>query len=145
MTLSIGSIFVQIYMTLIAFVIFVIPTLIIAACSAIIVCIIWSKSMHRPQHQQSLDKQNRQQQQQQPQQKTALVRLTTTRRNHGAHAITSLIGSPSPRHVTSHDSTDSNSIATSSSGGVIPQAKIRTVKMTCVIVLGKAAKKPFSV
>ncbi|BET01232.1 receptor [Nesidiocoris tenuis] len=82
----------QIYMSLVALTLFVVPAFVISACYAVIVYTIWTKSVHITRDSQQ----------------------TTPLKNGDKH--------------------DEADIRRASSRGIIPRAKIKTVKMTFVIV-----------
>ncbi|RZF46438.1 hypothetical protein LSTR_LSTR012513 [Laodelphax striatellus] len=94
----------QLYMTVVALLIFVIPAIIITACYAIIVSTIWSKSSH-----------------------IVVVDNVHKRNNKG------LFDKSSHHHHHHHHLHDHDS-RRASSRGLIPKAKVKTVKMTFVIV-----------
>ncbi|XP_073970658.1 cardioacceleratory peptide receptor-like [Rhodnius prolixus] len=83
----------QIYMSLVAVSLFLVPALVITACYTVIVYTIWTKSIHISRDSQQ----------------------STPLKNGG-------------------DKGDDNDIRRASSRGIIPRAKIKTVKMTFVIV-----------
>lgn len=105
-------------------VIFVIPAIIITLCSVIIVCIIWNKSAAiQSSGYRSIDSNET------PRRRGVGGSIMTR----GAAAVALTSNSSSTSATSSRRTIMSSSGAM---GGVIPQAKIRTVKMTCVIVLG---------
>ncbi|XP_045179875.2 cardioacceleratory peptide receptor-like [Mercenaria mercenaria] len=99
----------RLYMTLVSFAVFIIPAIIIASCYIIIVVIIWSKSS---------------------------MKFKSSSEN-GCNEKTRCLsqnGSITVR-FTSTSKTKTQCMSASSSRGVIPKAKIKTIKMTFVIVL----------
>ena len=94
----------QLYMTLVALSLFLLPTLIIAGCYAVIVATVWTKgrAMAPPTCTPAL---------------LPRVPLTEARMRRIA------LEDPEGRRA--------------SSRGLIPKAKVKTIKMTCVIILGR--------
>ncbi|XP_049837150.1 cardioacceleratory peptide receptor-like isoform X2 [Schistocerca gregaria] len=97
----------QVYMTLVAVALFIVPTVIISACYAVIVFTIWSKSkLLAPSVRPS--------------------RYSASRGN--SRAGSGVSRGPAPSF------SDDQDCRRASSRGLIPRAKIKTVKMTFVIV-----------
>lgn len=93
----------QVYMSLVAIVLFIIPALVISLCYAIIVKTIWEKGTYmapRERRRNNNNGTNHKQQQQRD-----------------------------------NDSDDDRGSRRASSRGIIPRAKVKTVKMTFVIVI----------
>ncbi|XP_060594729.1 cardioacceleratory peptide receptor-like [Ruditapes philippinarum] len=99
----------QLYMTLVSFAVFIIPAIIIASCYIIIVVIIWSKSSMKfksPPENGCSEK-------------------TRCLSENGSITV----------RFTASSKTKTQCMSASSSRGLIPKAKIKTIKMTFVIVL----------
>ncbi|KAL4216862.1 Vasopressin receptor [Mactra antiquata] len=104
----------QLYMTLVSLAVFIIPAIIIASCYIIIVVIIWSKSSIK--FKSSGGGGNAY---------TGYSKSTSSTINGGSITV----------QFTGSTKTQTHTMSATSSRGVIPKAKIKTIKMTFVIVL----------